>query len=318
MKSAEELKARLGANMKESMGRSSGAGGSPAAVPASAFHGETASAFHGETAKYQGAARLKDALAIEVDRLGPDPDQPRKEFDPAALAELAESLKARGQLQPIRVRWDVDVGRWIVVVGERRYRAALMAGLPTLMCIEAKGPMTADDILEDQLVENALREDLKPIEQARALRALIDRRGWSYRQLAEALHIAPASIARSLALLDLPGTVQEEVERGALAPSVAYEVSRLDGPAAQHRAAALVVEQGMTRTEATEMVRRTAGKAKASRGGKGRARKATSRTLRTSAGYRITVEHRRGVDDAGIRAALAEAMDQLEDEADAA
>ena len=122
MKAADELKARLGGNMRESMGAAR-----PTAVPASA---PPAPAFHGETAKYQGAARIKDALSIDLARLAPDPDQPRKEFEPEALADLAASLKARGQLQPIRVRWDEPSARWVIIAGERRYRAALLAGLP--------------------------------------------------------------------------------------------------------------------------------------------------------------------------------------------
>ena len=99
--------------MRESMG----AGRRPAPTPAP----PAPAAFHGGTAKYQGAARLKDALPIELDRIVPDPDQPRKEFDPEALGRLAASLKARGQLQPIRVRWDEAVGP----VGHHRRRAAL-------------------------------------------------------------------------------------------------------------------------------------------------------------------------------------------------
>src|SRR3954464_2132224 len=116
MKSADELKARLGVHMKESRGAGQPAG-MTGPLPA-------AGAFHGETAKYQGAARVRDALAIEVDRLAPDPDQPRKDFDPAALADPAAPLKARGQLQPIRVRWDDAMNRWVIIAGERRYRAA--------------------------------------------------------------------------------------------------------------------------------------------------------------------------------------------------
>jgi len=242
MKSADELKARLGAHMKESMGagRPTGTAG-PLPPPG---------AFHGETARGQGVARIKDALAIELDRLAPDPDQPRKEFDPESLAELAASMKARGQLQPIRVRWDDDMARWIIIAGERRYRAALLAGLTTLACIEAKGPLTPEDILEDQLVENCLRQDLRPVEQARAFRALIERRGWSYRQLGESLNIAPASIARALALLDLPAEVQGRVESGGLAPSVAHEGSPLDDPSAQQEIVGRVLREGLSRAEA--------------------------------------------------------------------
>src|SRR6185312_3212783 len=104
------------------------------------------------------------------------PEQPRKDFEPQALADLAASLKDRGQLQPIRVRWDEGSGRWLIVAGERRWRAAQMAGMTAMLCVEAKGAQTPDDILEDQLVENCLRADLAPLEQARAFKALVDRR----------------------------------------------------------------------------------------------------------------------------------------------
>ena len=82
----------------------------------------------------------------------------------------------------------------MIVAGERRYRAARLAGLATLICVEAKGVQSPDDRLEDQLVENCVREDLKPVEQARAFRALLDRRGCTYRQLAESLNISHQAI----------------------------------------------------------------------------------------------------------------------------
>ncbi|HMB08623.1 MAG TPA: ParB/RepB/Spo0J family partition protein, partial [Isosphaeraceae bacterium] len=157
MKAADQLMARLGGNMAESMGPANG----PAVVPSAAV-------LHGGAEKYKGAARIKDALAIKLEQIAPDPNQPRKEFDAESLEELAASLKARGQLQPIRVRWDESLIKWIIISGERRYRAAVLAGLPSLTCIETTRPLTEEDLLEDQLVENALRQDLKPIEQARA------------------------------------------------------------------------------------------------------------------------------------------------------
>jgi ParB family transcriptional regulator, chromosome partitioning protein len=305
MKAAEELKARLGGNMRESMGAVRPGPAADSAPPDPAFHGGTA-------AKYRGAARIKDALSIDLDRLAPDPDQPRKEFEPGALAELAESLKARGQLQPIRVRWDEPSARWVVIAGERRYRAALLAGLPALACIEARGPLSPDDVLEDQLVENALRQDLKPIEQAHAFRALIDRRGWSYRQLGEALHIAPSSIARALALLDLPGDLQGRVTAGELAPSVAYEVSRIEDHDRQREVADQVVHENLSRAEAVAAVRRAGGPSGKAKGRDGAgARRVTSRAYK-AAGGKVTVEHRRGLDDALIVAMLREVVAGLE------
>ena len=73
-------------------------------------------------------------------RIEPDPDQPREDFDPAALERLAESLRARGQLQPVRVRWDEGRGAYVLVCGERRWRAARMAGLQALSCIVMDAP----------------------------------------------------------------------------------------------------------------------------------------------------------------------------------
>ena len=301
MKSADELKARLGGNMRESMGANR-----PTATAL------TGPALHGEAAKYQGASRVKDALAIEVNRIMPDPDQPRKEFDADHIAELAASLKARGQLQPIRVRWGDSAGCWMIISGERRYRAAVAAGLPTLLCIESRSELSADDILEDQLVENCVREDLKPIEQARAFRTLLERRGWSHRQLAESLHIAPGSVARALALLDLPAAVQSAVEGGELPASTAYAIATLDDPAAQAEVAGRAVSEGMSRDEVVRAVRERSlsGKMK-SRGGK--PKKVTERSFRV-AGCRLFVENKRGLDRDLIRAALTQALDQIDAE----
>lgn len=304
MKSAENLKARLGANMKESMGAARPAGvAGPLPDPA---------ALHGGTARYQGAARVKDALAIELDRIVPDPDQPRKEFDPQGLAELAASLKSRGQLQPIRVRWDEALGKWVVIAGERRYRAARLAGLATLACIEARGPQSAEEILEDQLVENCLREDLKPVEQARAFQALIERRGWSYRQLAEHLNLAASSVARALALLELPDDLQRRVDAGAVPASTAYEVSRLDDDAARRDLFARVESGALTRDDVTAAVRRArpADRPPRAGGGRGAAPGPTSRVVRLP-GARVTVELTRGSGAGAILDALGAALEKL-------
>ena len=181
------------------------------------------------------------------------------------------------------------------------------------MCIEAKGDPDPDDILEDQLVENCLREDLKPIEQARAFRALIDRRGWSYRQLSDHLHVAPASVARALALLDLPDDLQGRVESGQLAPSVAYEVSRIVDRDAQREVAERVVSEGLNRAEAVEEVRRAEGRSTVKRTGPGKGRgakprKVTERAFKTEGGTRVTLENRRGLDGRVIIAALEQAL----------
>jgi ParB family chromosome partitioning protein len=243
MKSAESLKNRLGQNMAESMGdATAGAGALPPG-------------FATPSGRYAGCTRIKDALAIELGRIIPDPSQPRKEFDEEGLRELAASLKDRGQLQPVRVRYDEALEKWVIIAGERRYRAAVLAGLKTLACIEARGDQTPDEILTDQLVENCLREDLKPIEQANAYKALMDRRGWSYRELAEFLHISKGTISKAVSLLSLPEPVQELVEEGTLSPHTAYEVSRLNDASEQLAMAKQIVERKLTAEDAAQAVR---------------------------------------------------------------
>jgi len=121
------------------------------------------------------------------------------------------------------------------------------------MVVEAKGDPTPDDLLEDQLVENCVRSDLKPVEQAHAFRALMDRRGYSGRQLAEKLAISHMSVQRALTLLELPVAVQDQVERGDLAPTTAAELAKLP-EAAREEVARAVVEGGLKRSEVGDLV----------------------------------------------------------------
>src|SRR5262245_2485818 len=138
MKTVDRLSQALGTNIAESMGAkwTSGESSGNPFPSGAAVHGGPASE------KYRGAARIKDAFVIALDRIAPDPEQPRKEFDAESLAQLAGSLKSRGQLQPIRVRYEEARAMWVIVAGERRYRAALQAGLPSLVCVEVKGSPT--------------------------------------------------------------------------------------------------------------------------------------------------------------------------------
>jgi ParB family transcriptional regulator, chromosome partitioning protein len=237
----EDLLKATGGNIDESMG----AGDSPRIAP------PTSAA----PARWQGVVKAKDVALIPLGRIVRDEGQPREEFDEEALSRLADSLKARGQLQPIRVRWDEGQGTYVVVVGERRWRAAQRAGLPDLTCVIVDRPMDPGELLAVQLVENALREDLKPVEQARAYRKLMEANGWASRQLAAELDVSQAAVVKALALLELPAPVQEAVEQGTLAPSIAYEVARLEGPEAQAAMARAATAEGLTRDEVVRAVR---------------------------------------------------------------
>ena len=245
MSKLEKLLQSSGANIDASMG---------AGRVARPLHGATASATGVGGDRLQGVTRSKDAAEIPVSRIIPDPGQPRTEFDEDGLTRLAESLKTRGQLQPIRVRWSEGQGAYIIVMGERRWRAATMAGLSTLSCVVMDAPAASGELLALQLIENCLREDLAPIEQARAYKSLIDLNGWSARQLAGELAVNPATVTRALALLDLPSDVQEAVEQGTIAPHTAYEVSKLESAELQAEVAQAVIEKGLTRSEVADVV----------------------------------------------------------------
>jgi ParB family chromosome partitioning protein len=287
--------------------------------PEKVVHGETGgpparSALERQTT---GRKRLDAACEIRLERITRDPNQPREHFDPDELERLAGSIRARGVLQPIRVRWDEAADRYVIVVGERRYRAAVLAGLESVPCIVAGGNPTPEDLLEDQLVENALRSDLRPVEQARAYKTLLTARGLSQRQLADRLHVSHATIARTLALLELPEDLQGRVDAGELAPSVAYEVSRLEDPGTQRAIIAEVVAEGLNRDEAVAKVRRRSGR------GKGRGAKAGPVRLRLpDAGLVVIVGRTKGkarpLSLLDVRSALRDALASLPAEADAA
>lgn len=303
MSKLDELRRTGAGNAAESMGAGvlgQGAvhGARPAGVPSVPEH-------------LKGVAKARNVAEIAHDRIGPDPDQPREEFEPGALNRLAESLRAKGQLQPIRVRWDAGRSQYVIVCGERRWRAAGLAGLATMQCVVMEAPASAAELLGLQVIENMLREDLRPIEQARAYRQLMDGHGWTVAQLARELAVDHSGVSRALALLDLPASVQEQVDRGDLAPSIAYEVTKLEDPEARAEVAARAVSEGLSRSEVVEAVHRARprpAKGKG-RGGKPRPRP-TSASIRTAAG-KLTLENRRGVDDATFLAALLEAVDAI-------
>jgi ParB family chromosome partitioning protein len=202
--------------------------------------------------QFQGRTQLREACLIRLDRIVADPNQPRGEFDADALERLAGSLRQRGQLQPIRVRWDEANQQYVIVIGERRWRAAKLAGMESMACIVVPGTATPEEILEDQLVENCLREDLKPIEQARAYQSLIHRLGLSQRALAEKLDVSQGQIMQSLKLLELPEPIRESIDEGKIAPSIGYEIAKVTDPGQQLELAEEVARGTAGRAEIRE------------------------------------------------------------------
>jgi len=319
MSKLEELRRSSLGNIDESMG-----GGRSARAP---IPGVSPGAPRSVPNRLQGITRSGNAAEVPVDKIVRDDDQPREEFDSDALARLAASLKQRGQLQPIRVRWSEERGQYVIVCGERRWRAAMMAGMETLSCVISDGPIEPGDLLAIQLIENALREDLSDLEQAKAFRTLMETHGWSQHQLARELGIAQPNVVRSLALLKLPEAVQEQVEQGTLKAATAYQLARLEDPAEQVEVAARVVAEGLSRDETVEAVRqiaasRPAGESRRAGGSKSKGRAAikarpvTSRAFKTESGIRITAERARGIDPAALVAALEEATAKARSESE--
>jgi ParB family transcriptional regulator, chromosome partitioning protein len=150
---------------------------------------------------------------LEVTQIEPNPDQPREQFDVAALDALAGSIGSVGLLQPLIVR-PIAGDRYQLVAGERRWRAARKAGIDRVPAVIRSSP--EDERLQAALIENMVREDLNPVEEARACAALVDDLGISKEELARRVGRSRAAISNLIRLLDLPDPVLRLLERGEL------------------------------------------------------------------------------------------------------
>jgi ParB family chromosome partitioning protein len=168
-----------------------------------------------------------EILHLSPDLIDPDPEQPRKDFGEEGLVRLAESFRRFSQLHPVLVR--KEGSRYVLVTGERRWRAAKLAGMATIQCLVCK----SGDVRSVQLIENILREDLQPIEEARAYQAIMKREGWGIREMAKHLHLEHSRVAKALKLLELPESVQKAVDKGEIRPTTAYEIAKR--PKSEHR-----------------------------------------------------------------------------------
>ena len=241
---------------------------------------------------------------VDINQVIPDPDQPRTEFSEEAIDRLAASIGEKGQLAAIRVRWSEDASKWIIISGERRWRAAKRADLPTIDCYFHDGALSRSEILEEQLIENLLREDLEPIEEARSFQHLMQLNSWTARKLAESLHIPSSKVSRSLALLSLPGDVQGQVATREISARAGYEISRLGDEAAQRRLAERVAQNQLTHDQAAKIARQQRGKGKISR-------QATRLTFGTETGFKVTVAARRRRTYHEIEAALEDVLEEV-------
>ncbi len=169
-------------------------------------------------------------LEIDIDKVKPNPNQPRKIFDQTSLEELSTSIKSQGILQPILVEEIAD-SVYVIVAGERRYRAAKMAGLKVVPCIVRS--FTDLQRMEVSLIENIQRESLNPVEEARAYAYLLSQAEIKQEELAQKVGKGRSTITNSVRLLQLPEKMLDALEKGYFSPGHARALLSVENPADQ-------------------------------------------------------------------------------------
>ncbi len=192
---------------------------------------------------------------VEIDRLTPNEMQPRGNMDPSALEDLSRSIAVNGIIQPIIVRRVAD--RFQIIAGERRWRAAKLAGLLRVPVVVREVAFGAErSLLEVALVENIQRENLNPIEEAVAYRRLADQFEMTQEAIATAVGKDRATVANTLRLLKLPDEVRADVASGALSMGHARALLALSDEAEQRRMARDVVARGLSVRETESLVKK--------------------------------------------------------------
>lgn len=157
------------------------------------------------------SAADEGAVTVKISEIEPNRDQPRKEFDSAALSELADSISQHGVLQPLLLRPMLS-GGYRIVAGERRWRAARMAGLSEVPAVIRE--MTDTEEMLFALIENLQREDLSPLEEAKGYRTLIETQGMTQEEVSQTVGKSRPTVTNALRLLNLPEDIQEMLEKG--------------------------------------------------------------------------------------------------------
>jgi ParB family transcriptional regulator, chromosome partitioning protein len=202
-----------------------------------------------------GASATPELVHLPLASIRPNARQPRRRFEAEGISELADSVRAQGLVQPVVVR-PVGSGAWELIAGERRWRAARAAGLATIPALVRE---TDDrDSLLLALLENVAREDLSPIEEARAYAVLMDEFGLTLGDVAERVGRSKPAVSNRIRLLDLPEDVIGLLERGLLTEGHARAVLAVPGHEERRALARQVVRKGLT-VRATERAARWAG-----------------------------------------------------------
>ena len=216
-------------------------------------------------ARKSGLGRGLDALlpadrpdlgftTIPIDRVTPNPSQPRRRFDEESLESLAASIREVGILQPIMVRPADAEGNYALVAGERRCRAGRLAGLAEVPAIIRPAGGEGTDLTE-ALIENVQREDLGPLEEAAGYQQLLEDFGWTHEQVARRIGKSRPSITNAIRLLQLPAAIQGMLERGELAAGHARPLLTLDDAAYATHIGSRAAEEGWSVRQVEDAVR---------------------------------------------------------------
>jgi len=206
----------------------------------------------GEEGMGEGARAVAGVASLPIESITRGRYQPRREFDPDSLRELADSIAAQGVIQPILVR-PVDAGRYEIIAGERRWRAAQQAGLKEIpVLVREVGEQSAIAVA---LIENIQRDDLTPLEEAGALDRLLTEFGLTHQQVAEAVGKSRTTVTNLLRLLELNDDVKQQLQDRRLEMGHARALLGLRGPR-QSEIAAQVMARGLSVRETERLVRR--------------------------------------------------------------
>lgn len=202
--------------------------------------------------KNEEIKQIKGLNEININDIVPNPNQPRKHFDETALNELASSIKIHGIIQPIVVN-DENNGKYMIIAGERRWRAAKIAGLTTVPAYVRK--FTEKQVKEISIIENLQREDLNPIEAAKAIKQLMEEYKLTQEAVAERIGKSRSVIANTVRLLTLPIEVVEMIEENKLSAGHAKILVALSDPINQIKVATIAVNKKLSVREIEKLVK---------------------------------------------------------------
>lgn len=200
----------------------------------------------------EAEAERRQPTTIPIDAIQPNPYQPRTAFPQDSLLELAESMRKNGVLQPVMVTPAATPGRYELIVGERRWRAAKLAGLTVIPAVIRSA--TAPERLHLALVENLQREDLNPLEAAKGYRRLIDDFHLTQEEVGEIVGKSRVVVANALRLLDLPTAIRQALAGGLITEGHARALAGLDDVSTQEALAHRVINERLTVREVEKLV----------------------------------------------------------------